>query len=89
MSRTPRAGGSKRRTRADVCSRIARAGGLLDDLAWLGEPPVSDRSLLYAAALLRALGTSLTGVLLGIYLAKLRFDARQMGLVVGHCTYRN
>jgi len=42
-----------------------------------------DRRLLYASALLRSLGTSLVGVLLGIYLAKLQFDAATVGLVVG------
>ena len=42
-----------------------------------------DRRLLYATALLRSLGTSLVGVLLGIYLAKLRFDPASVGLVVG------
>ncbi len=46
-------------------------------------PPVRDRRLLYATALLRSLGTSLIGVLLGIYLAKLHFDPAQVGLVVG------
>jgi len=44
---------------------------------------MSDRRLLYSAALLRSLGTSLVGVLLGIYLAKLGFDAAEAGLVVG------
>jgi len=37
-------------------------------------PPVRDRRILYAGAFLRSLGTSLIGVLLGIYLAKLHFD---------------
>src|SRR5512143_1425023 len=41
-----------------------------------------DRRILYAAAFLRALSTGLVGVLLGIYLAKLRFDAARIGAVV-------
>lgn len=41
-----------------------------------------DRRILYAAAFLRALATGLIGVLLGIYLAKLRFDAARIGAVV-------
>ncbi len=41
-----------------------------------------DRRILYAAAFLRALSTGLIGVLLGIYLAKLRFDASRIGIVV-------
>jgi MFS family permease len=44
---------------------------------------MEDRRILYAGTLLRSLGTSLTGVLLGIYLAKLNFGAAQIGLVVG------
>jgi len=44
---------------------------------------LADRGILYTGAFLRSLGTSLTGVLLGIYLAKLRLDAAQVGLVVG------
>ncbi len=44
---------------------------------------VRDRRILYATALLRSLGTSLVGVLLGLYLASLRFDAATVGLVVG------
>jgi MFS family permease len=51
-----------------------------------------DRLLLYFTAFLRALSTGLIGVLLGIYLAKLRFDAAQIGYVIaaglagGACT---
>ena len=41
-----------------------------------------DLLLLYATAFLRALSTGLIGVLLGIYLAKLRFDAAQIGYVI-------
>ncbi len=41
-----------------------------------------DRGILYATAFLRALSTGLIGVLLGIYLAKLRFDAAQIGYVI-------
>ena len=42
-----------------------------------------DRTLLLVTAFLRSVGTSLIGVLLGVYLAKLRLDAAQVGLVVG------
>ena len=42
-----------------------------------------DRNLLFVTALLRSTGTSLVGVLLGVYLAKLRLEASQIGLVVG------
>jgi MFS family permease len=42
-----------------------------------------DRNVLLATALLRSIGTSLVGVLLGVYLAKLRLDATQVGVVVG------
>ncbi len=41
-----------------------------------------DRRILYATAFLRALATGMIGVLLGIYLAKLRFDAAQIGYVI-------
>ncbi len=47
----------------------------------LPAPLSRDRRILYAAAFLRALSTGLIGVLLGIYLAKLRFDAAQIGYV--------
>ena len=46
-------------------------------------PAARDRTLLYTTALLRSIGTSLVGVLLGIYLARLRLDPAQVGLVVG------
>ncbi len=42
-----------------------------------------DRRLLYAAAFLRALATSASGVLLGIYLAALDLPPGQVGLVLG------
>ena len=42
-----------------------------------------DRRILYLCAFLRSLGTSLIGVLLGIYLAKLHFSPAQIGIVVG------
>jgi len=42
-----------------------------------------DRNLLLVTAFLRSTGTSLVGVLLGVYLAKLRLEASQVGLVVG------
>jgi hypothetical protein len=44
--------------------------------------PIRDLVLLYVAAFLRALSTGLIGVLLGIYLAKLWFDAEQIGYVI-------
>jgi MFS family permease len=44
---------------------------------------VRDRKILYAGAFVRSLATSLIGVLLGIYLAKLRFAPAEVGLVVG------
>lgn len=42
-----------------------------------------DRRVLYAAAFLRSLATGMVGVLVGIYLAKLGFDAAETGTVVG------
>ena len=42
-----------------------------------------DRNFLLVTAFLRSVGTSLVGVLLGVYLAKLRLDAVQVGVVVG------
>lgn len=44
---------------------------------------MGDRNLIYAGAFVRSLATSLIGVLLGIYLAKRRFDPAEVGLVVG------
>ncbi|WP_372524050.1 MFS transporter [Sulfuricaulis sp.] len=44
---------------------------------------MSDRLIIYAAALLRALATGLMGVLLGIYLDKLAFTSADIGLVIG------
>ncbi len=41
-----------------------------------------DRSILYAAAFLRALANGLMGVLLGLYLARLDFTAGEIGLVI-------
>jgi MFS family permease len=41
-----------------------------------------DRNLLFGAAFLRALATGMVSVLLGIYLAKLGFEAARIGLVV-------
>jgi MFS family permease len=43
---------------------------------------LADRHLIYAAAFLRAVATGLIGVLLGIYLARLDFQASAIGLVV-------
>jgi len=45
-------------------------------------PALTDRSLLYAAAFLRALATGLIGVLLGVYLATRGLDATAIGMVV-------
>jgi len=42
-----------------------------------------DRNLLFVSALLRSIGTSLVGVLLGVYLAKLELGPTEVGLVVG------
>jgi MFS family permease len=42
-----------------------------------------DRNLLFVTALLRSTGTSLVGVLLGVYLAKLQLGPSEVGLVVG------
>jgi MFS family permease len=44
---------------------------------------VRDRKIIYTAAFVRSLATSLIGVLLGIYLAKRRFDPAEVGFVVG------
>jgi MFS family permease len=44
---------------------------------------MSDRRILFAAAFVRALGTGMVGVLLGIYLATLGFVPGQIGVVVG------
>ena len=44
---------------------------------------MTDRRILYAGTFLRATALGMIGVLLGIYLAKLRFDAAQIGYVVG------
>lgn len=43
---------------------------------------MSDRTILYATAFLRALATGMLGVLLGIYLAKLQFTPEQIGLTI-------
>jgi len=43
---------------------------------------VTDREILFAGAFLRSIGTSLIGVLLGIYLAKQELDPAQVGLVI-------
>ena len=45
--------------------------------------PSTDRSILYAAALVRALATGMIGVLMGVYLARLDFDPARIGYVVG------
>jgi MFS family permease len=43
---------------------------------------MSDRSILYGSAFLRALATGMTGVLLGIHLAKIGLDEAAIGLVI-------
>jgi MFS family permease len=45
--------------------------------------PGHDRRILYATAFLRSLGTGLVGVLLGLYLTRLRFSASAVGMIVG------
>ena len=44
---------------------------------------MTDRTILYVAAFLRAFATGLIGVLLGLYLARRGFAAGEIGLVVG------
>jgi MFS family permease len=44
--------------------------------------PLDDRAILYSTAFLRALATGMMGVLLGIYLARLRFEPGAIGLVI-------
>src|SRR5262245_53661958 len=44
---------------------------------------MTDRRILFAAALLRALATGMIGVLMGIFLAGLDFDPARIGYVVG------
>src|ERR1041384_841120 len=44
---------------------------------------MTDRSILYAAAFVRALATGMIGVLMGVYLAHLAFDPARVGYVVG------
>jgi MFS family permease len=43
----------------------------------------TDRRILYAAALVRALATGMIGVLMGVFLAHLDFDPARIGYVVG------
>lgn len=43
----------------------------------------SDRHIIYAATTLRALATSLIGLLLGIYLDKLGYTPIELGIVLG------
>ena len=44
---------------------------------------MTDRSILYSTACLRALATGMSGILIGIHLAKLGFSAAAVGVVVG------
>jgi MFS family permease len=48
-----------------------------------GSRPMTDRRILYAAAFVRALATGMIGVLMGVFLARLDFDAARIGYVVG------
>lgn len=43
---------------------------------------IADRRILYTTAFLRALATGMMGVLLGIYLARMSFNAAQIGVVI-------
>jgi len=43
---------------------------------------MDDRRILYISAFLRALATGMMGVLLGIYLARMAFNAAQIGVVI-------
>ena len=44
---------------------------------------MNDRSILLTSAFLRAFATGLMGVLLGLYLARLHFNAAEIGVVIG------
>lgn len=44
---------------------------------------MTDRTILYTVAFLRALATGMIGVLLGVYLAQIDLDPSRIGLVVG------
>ncbi len=70
-------GGNGKKRRRSVIGSTGESGR--------GDPagPARDLYLLYAATFLRALATGLIGVLLGIYLAQLRFDAARIGYVIG------
>jgi len=46
------------------------------------EAQISDRKIIYAAAFLRALATGMIGVLLGLYLSRLRFSPAEIGFVI-------
>lgn len=46
-------------------------------------PSERDRALIYAATFLRSVALGMVGVLLGVYLARLRFDPAQIGYVIG------
>jgi MFS family permease len=48
----------------------------------IAEDSRRDRAILYSAAFLRALATGMIAVLIGIHLAKLRFDPAAIGMVV-------
>jgi len=48
----------------------------------VGDPGAQLRNILYAAAFLRALAIGMMAVLIGLYCAKLGFDATQIGIVL-------
>jgi MFS family permease len=50
--------------------------------AWWGLPARSGRRVLYATAFVRALATGATGVLLGLYLARMGFSEKAIGVVI-------
>src|SRR2546425_1333730 len=44
---------------------------------------MTDRTILYSAAFVRALATGMIGVLMGVFMARLDFDPARIGYVVG------
>lgn len=49
----------------------------------IAEAQISDRKIIYAAAFLRALATGMIGILIGLYLSRLRFSLTEIGFVIG------
>lgn len=60
-----------------------RGQGRFDALGALPCCAMTDRRILLLCAFLRAFATGLMGVLLGLYLARLQFNAGQIGVVIG------